>query len=88
MVLFVGGKPHSVVCSLVELVAQYDGNLVPNVHSEAPEHRAGLGRQRGDLLEHELTRDSLALLDGEEGVVQWERARIAMSFDIGLTVGY
>jgi translation initiation factor IF-1 len=78
MVLFGGGKPHSIVCGLVAFVAQYEDNLVLNVDREAAEHGAGLGRECGDRLQHELMRDSLALFDGEERVVQWERAYISM----------
>jgi hypothetical protein len=71
VVLFGGGKPHSIVCSLVAFVAQYEDNLVLNVDREAAEREADLGRECGDRLQHELMGDSLALFDGEERVVQW-----------------
>lgn len=78
MVLLGGGKPHSIVCGLVAFVAQYEDNLVLNVDREAAEHGTGLGRECGDRLQHELMRDSLALFDGEERLVRWERAYISM----------
>lgn len=77
VVLLGGGKPHAVVRRLVALVAQYEDNLVLNVDREAAEHGASRRRQWSDRVEHELMRDDLALLDGEEGVLQREKGRVA-----------
>src|ERR1039458_2149766 len=76
--LFGSGEPYPVVGGLVALVAQYEDDLVLNVDREAAEHGTGLGRQRGDRVEHELMRDGLAPLDGEAGIVQRQQWRIAM----------
>src|ERR1039458_9376253 len=76
--LFGSGEPYPVVGGLVALVAQYEDDLVLNVDREAAEHGMGLGRQRGDRVEHELMRDGLAPLDGEAGIVQRQQWRIAM----------
>src|ERR1017187_8964853 len=76
--LFGSGEPYPVVGGLVALVAQYEDDLVLNVDREAAEHGTGLGRRRGDRVEHELMRDGLAPLDGEAGIVQRQQWRIAM----------
>src|SRR5271167_2267109 len=43
VVLFSGSEPHSVICSLVALVAQDEGNLVLNVDRQAAKHGVGPG---------------------------------------------
>ena len=77
VVLLGRGQPHSVVRRPIALVAQDDDYLVLNVDREAAKHRASLGRQRNHRVEHELMWDGLSLLDGEEGVHQWEGGFIA-----------
>lgn len=78
LVVFLGrGQPHSVVCRPIALVTEDEDNLVLNVDREAAKHGASLGRQRRDRVEHELMRDSLTLLDGEERILKRKGGFIA-----------
>jgi len=70
MVLFGGGKPHSVVGLLVRLVAQDEHDPIPDVDSKAAEHRVSPGRRPSDRVEHELMRHDPSRFRGEESVVQ------------------
>ena len=73
--LFGGSEPHPVIRILAILVAQYENNLLFNVDRETPKHGTGPRRERRDRAQHELMRNSLALLDAEV-----ERTRIAAAF--------
>jgi hypothetical protein len=77
VVLLGGGEPHPVVGRRVAFIAEDEDNLVLNVDRKAAEHGAGHGRQRSERVEHECMRDRLALLDGEEGIVQRDEGRFA-----------
>jgi len=77
MVLLGGGEPHPVICRVAALVPEDQDNLLLNVDREAAEHGAGTGRQWSNRIEHELMRNSLALLDGKQGIVQREKGCIA-----------
>jgi hypothetical protein len=77
MMLLGGAEPHSVVCTLVQLVTQYEDDLIPNIDRQAAEHGSGTGRQRIDRFEHELMRHGLALFGSEDDVLRREKGRIA-----------
>ena len=77
VVLLGRGQPHSVVRLPLAPVAEDKDNLVLNVDREAAKHGASLGRHRSHRVEHELMRDRLSLLDGEEGARQREGGSIA-----------
>src|SRR5947207_9749820 len=53
-------EPHAVVCRFATTVAQYQFNLVLDVHCKATEHGVGSGRQRRNRVQHKLIRRSLA----------------------------
>ena len=72
VVLFGGGEPDPVICSLVAFVAKNEDYLVLDVDRETAKHWARPRRQSSDRFEHEFMRDRLAPLDGEQGVDQRE----------------
>jgi len=70
VMLFARGKPHSVICDALRLVAEDQNDFVFHVNGEAAEHWPSVRRQRSDRVEDELVRNGLALLERESGTSQ------------------
>ncbi len=82
VVLLGGGQPNPVVRDRVTLFAEYEDDLVPDVHRETAEHGPSSRRELGEGVKHELVRNDLAGLELELGAV---RQRAIRSFACSLT---